>query len=130
MSVYSAEPIKGFIDDYAFLIKGLLDLYEASLDSRWLKWASELQHKQNELFWDDVHGGYYTSAGDANLVLKLKEGNYITGKIRDFQIQILIRLTSIWEVKIIKKKPPSSRCHFNARMYGLQFSRYLIPLHI
>ncbi|XP_021190790.3 spermatogenesis-associated protein 20 isoform X2 [Helicoverpa armigera] len=68
------EPIKGFLDDYAFLIKGLLDLYEASLDYRWLKWARDLQHKQNDLFWDSVNGGYYTcSADDTSVVLRLKE---------------------------------------------------------
>ncbi|KAF9815368.1 hypothetical protein SFRURICE_011520 [Spodoptera frugiperda] len=68
------EPIKGFLDDYAFLIKGLLDLYEASLDYRWLKWARDLQQKQNELFWDPVNGGYYTcSMDDASVVLRLKE---------------------------------------------------------
>ncbi|PZC86496.1 hypothetical protein B5X24_HaOG209215 [Helicoverpa armigera] len=68
------EPIKGFLDDYAFLIKGLLDLYEASLDCRWLRWARDLQHKQNDLFWDSVNGGYYTcSADDTSVVLRLKE---------------------------------------------------------
>ncbi|KAI5651821.1 thioredoxin-like domain-containing protein [Phthorimaea operculella] len=68
------QPIKGFLDDYAFLIKGLLDLYEASLDTSWLQWAQELQHKQDELFWDTVNGGYFTaSADDPTVVLRLKE---------------------------------------------------------
>lgn len=68
------QPIKGFLDDYAFLIKGLLDLYEASLDGSWLKWAQELQQTQNKLFWDDKNGGYYTcSADDSTVVLRLKE---------------------------------------------------------
>lgn len=68
------EPIEGFLDDYAFLIKGLLDLYEASLDYRWLQWARELQLKQNELFWDSSSGGYFTcSENDSSIVLRLKE---------------------------------------------------------
>ncbi|XP_068631618.1 spermatogenesis-associated protein 20 isoform X2 [Battus philenor] len=68
------EPIKGFLDDYAFLIKGLLDLYEASLDLQWLNWARELQYKQNELFWDNEKGGYFTcSTEDNTVVLRLKE---------------------------------------------------------
>lgn len=72
------KPISGFLDDYAFLIKGLLDLYEASLDSRWLKWARDLQLKQNELFWDKDNGGYYTcSTDDATVVLRLKEGRLV-----------------------------------------------------
>jgi hypothetical protein len=34
---------KGFADDYAFLIEGLIDLYEATFDESWLQWADELQ---------------------------------------------------------------------------------------
>lgn len=34
-----------FADDYAFLIEGLIDLYEADSDDRWLRWADELQCK-------------------------------------------------------------------------------------
>ncbi|XP_026750285.2 spermatogenesis-associated protein 20 isoform X1 [Galleria mellonella] len=68
------NPIKGFLDDYAFLIKGLLDLYEASLDLGWLNWARELQQTQDKLFWDPVNSGYFTcSAEDSTVVLRLKE---------------------------------------------------------
>ncbi|CAH3900268.1 spermatogenesis-associated protein 20 isoform X1 [Pieris brassicae] len=67
-------PIKGFLDDYAFLIRGLLDLYEASLDMEWLKWARDLQQKQNDLFWDSDVGGYYTcSDEDDSVIIRLKE---------------------------------------------------------
>ena len=47
------EPIHGFVDDYAFLIQGLLDLYHATFDEKWIKWADQLQNKQNQLFWDE-----------------------------------------------------------------------------
>ena len=36
---------QGFADDYAFLIEGIIDLYEATFDERWLRWADELQRK-------------------------------------------------------------------------------------
>jgi uncharacterized protein YyaL (SSP411 family) len=32
-----------FADDYAFLIEGLIDLYEATLQEEWLRWANDLQ---------------------------------------------------------------------------------------
>ncbi len=65
---------EGFAEDYAFFIQGLLDLYEATFDARWLAWAAKLQAKMDELFWDDGHGGYFNSAaGAADLVLRLKE---------------------------------------------------------
>jgi len=64
----------GFAEDYAFLIQGLIDLYEASFSIRWLQWAAELQQIMDRLFWDEKGGGYYSSAeGDANLLLRIKE---------------------------------------------------------
>lgn len=71
---YSLPPIRGFLDDYAFLIQGLLDLYEASLESRWLEWAEELQNKQDELFWDVATAGYFSTPHNSDLILRLKEG--------------------------------------------------------
>ncbi|CAN0412968.1 unnamed protein product, partial [Hapterophycus canaliculatus] len=42
-----ASPVEGFADDYAFLIRGLIDLYEAEPRKetgwRWLRWARKLQ---------------------------------------------------------------------------------------
>ena len=65
---------EGFAEDYAFFIQGLLDLYQASFDARWLGWAVTLQIKMDELFWDTEGGGYFNSAaGDMSIVLRLKE---------------------------------------------------------
>ncbi len=65
--------IDGYADDFAFLIQGLLDLYEASFDIAYLTWALELQQKQDELFLDQQDGGYFNTAGDdQNILLRLK----------------------------------------------------------
>lgn len=64
----------GFAEDYAFLIQGLLDLYEATFSIAWLEWANELQSIMDRLFWDDKEGGYFSSAeGDPHLLLRQKE---------------------------------------------------------
>ncbi len=64
----------GFADDYAFLIQGLLDLYEASFEMRWLQWAIRLQEKQDELFLDKTFGGYFGVTGDdPRILLRMKE---------------------------------------------------------
>lgn len=71
------QPIEGFLDDYSFLIKGLIDFYVATLDVDALKWAKDLQDTQDRLFWDNERGGYfYSQANSANVVVRLKEGLY------------------------------------------------------
>ena len=65
---------EGFAEDYAFFIQGLLDLYEAAFELRWLQWAERLQAAMDERFWDETRGGYYNSrADDPTIVLRLKE---------------------------------------------------------
>ena len=68
--------VEGFADDYAFVIQGLLDLYEASFDVDWLKFAIELQETQDRLFLDDKSGGYFSTSGrDKSVVLRMKDDN-------------------------------------------------------
>ncbi len=65
---------EGFADDYAFLIQGLLDLYEAGFDIRHLLWAEQLQARQDELFYDAQNGGYFSSREhDPHVLLRLRE---------------------------------------------------------
>src|SRR4030095_9149940 len=60
--------IEGFADDYAFVVQGLLDLYAASFDVEWLRWAIELQHTQDRLFFDEKNGGYFSNSGGGERV--------------------------------------------------------------
>ncbi|XP_043943287.1 spermatogenesis-associated protein 20 isoform X2 [Protopterus annectens] len=67
-------PVFGFLDDFAFVIRALLDLYEASFEQRWLEWAVQLQEKQDELFWDPKQFAYYTSDdSDPSILFRLKD---------------------------------------------------------
>ena len=59
-----ASKVAGFADDYASLIQGLLDLYEADFDVAWLHWAFELQAAMDRQFWDAEHGGYFSVGAD------------------------------------------------------------------
>jgi uncharacterized protein YyaL (SSP411 family) len=56
--------LNAYLDDYAFLIDGLIALHEATTDPRWLKTADELMKTQLELFWDDEQGGFYFTSDD------------------------------------------------------------------
>jgi uncharacterized protein YyaL (SSP411 family) len=68
--------IEGFADDYAMVIQGLLDLYEASFDVEWLKLAMQLQETQDRLFFDEKNGGYFSNSGrDKNVFVRMKDDN-------------------------------------------------------
>jgi uncharacterized protein YyaL (SSP411 family) len=68
--------IAGFADDYAFVIQGFLDLYEASFDVEWLKLVVELQGTQDRLFYDEKNGGYFSTSGkDQSVFLRMKDDN-------------------------------------------------------
>jgi uncharacterized protein YyaL (SSP411 family) len=66
--------IDGYAEDYAFLVFGLLELFQASGDARWLQFALTLQARQDELFWDAGNGGWFNTTGqDPSVILRLKE---------------------------------------------------------
>jgi len=66
--------IAGFLDDYAFFIGALLDLYEADFDPKHIEAAMGLTAKMRELFEDAAEGAFFsTAAGDSNLVLRMKD---------------------------------------------------------
>ncbi len=68
--------VPGFAEDYAFVIQGLLDLYEAGFDIGWLKLAVELQRTQDRIFFDKANGGYFSTSGeDKSVLLRMKEDN-------------------------------------------------------
>ncbi|KAJ9696406.1 hypothetical protein PVL29_008564 [Vitis rotundifolia] len=87
----------GFLDDYAFLISGLLDIYEFGGNTNWLVWAIELQDTQDELFLDKEGGGYFNTPGeDPSVLLRVKEdhdGAEPSGN--SVSVINLVRLTSM-----------------------------------
>ncbi|MBC8045103.1 MAG: thioredoxin domain-containing protein [Rhizobacter sp.] len=65
--------IEGYLDDYAFFVKALIDLYEASLDPKYFTLAIALTEKQILLFNDERGGFFNTSGKDATVLLRMKE---------------------------------------------------------
>ncbi len=64
------------MDDYAFFIWGLLELYEATFEVRWLQEALDLNADFVERFWDSSVGGFYFTAEDAESLLVRKKEVY------------------------------------------------------
>ncbi|MEM1512735.1 MAG: thioredoxin domain-containing protein [Candidatus Jordarchaeales archaeon] len=68
--------VRGFLDDYAFLAWGLLELYEACFEEKYLEEAVTLMDEALRLFWDSETGGFHLAASDAEHVLvNVKEGH-------------------------------------------------------
>lgn len=65
--------IQGTLEDYSFLIQGLLDLYEASFDPSLLQRAVQLARQMVELFWDKQEGGFFLNSSSQELIVRVKE---------------------------------------------------------
>lgn len=64
----------GLAEDYAAMIHGLIELYDATYKVEWLEWADQLQTTMDALFWDTSGGGYFqTPRADPSIILHLKD---------------------------------------------------------
>lgn len=64
----------GYLDDYAFLVRGLLVLHSASGEGIWLESSKTLTDKMIELFWDNKNGAFYYTKEDAKqLIVRTKK---------------------------------------------------------
>jgi hypothetical protein len=67
--------VSGFLEDYGAVIRGLVDLYEAGFDARWLHWSGELGDSMRARFEDEREGGFFfTEAEQKDLLLRHKGG--------------------------------------------------------
>jgi uncharacterized protein YyaL (SSP411 family) len=64
--------IPAFLDDYAFLVEGLLRLAETTGDESWAEEALRLQAEQDERLLDAEAGGYFAAGEDPRLLLRAK----------------------------------------------------------
>jgi len=88
-----------FLNDYAYLVDGLLALHQATGDEKWLNAARRLTDSQLELFWDDQRKGcFFTGDDQEELMVRTKtlhdsvlpSGNSVT-------VRNLLRLASLCE---------------------------------
>jgi uncharacterized protein len=66
--------LNAYLEDYAFLVDGLLALYQTTGRLRWLEEACVLTERMIEEFWDDVDGGFfYTGKSHEELIVRSKD---------------------------------------------------------
>ncbi len=66
----------GFLDDYAFVAAGLLDLYAVTGEVRWLEEAIALHDVLARHFWDSAAGGYFMIPDDGEQLLAREKPDY------------------------------------------------------
>ncbi|MGA3245277.1 MAG: thioredoxin domain-containing protein [Bacteroidota bacterium] len=109
---------EGQLDDYAFLLQALIDLYEASFNVEWLTQALRLAEDQNRLFYDHEKGGFFDTAGrDPSILVRTKEwydGAEPSGN--SIAILNLLRLAQFTSSQELETKARKSFLHFGERM--------------
>jgi len=89
--------VKGGLDDHSFFIWGLLNLYQATFKTKYLKKAVDLTDVMLKNFWDEEDGGFFISTKDQNeLPINKKEvydGAYPSGN--SISLLDLVRLSQI-----------------------------------
>ena len=68
--------LAGNVDDYAFFTWGLIELYETTFETRYLRTALTLSDELLQRFWDDEAGGFYFTAHDSEKLLVRKKEIY------------------------------------------------------
>ena len=111
---------EGQLDDYAFLLQALIDLYEASFNIDWLTEALRLAEDQNRLFYDHEKGGFFDTAGrDPSILVRTKEwydGAEPSGN--SVAILNLLRLAQFTKSQEMETMARKSFLHFGERMFN------------
>jgi uncharacterized protein len=89
----------GYLDDYAYLVWGLIELYESTFEREYLEWAIQLTEQMIELFGDPEQGGLYFSGHDSEQLISrskdLYDGAYPSGNsVAAYNLIRLAKLTA------------------------------------
>lgn len=90
--------ILSYLDDYAFLIWGLLELYEATFNVLYLRTALKLNEELMKHFWDEKDGGFYFTADDGEELITRQKDVY-DGAIPSGNSVAMLNLLKIARIK-------------------------------
>ncbi len=120
------------LEDYAFLIQGLIDLYESTFDIQWLMTAIELTEQQTQLFYDQDAGGFFDTSGeDKSILVRTKEsydGAEPTGN--SIAILNLLRLSQMIDRQKWRVLAEKSLAYFGSQMLNIPqgLAQFLVAL--
>jgi uncharacterized protein YyaL (SSP411 family) len=125
----SPSPTPGYLEDHALLADGLLALYEATFEPRWLLEAQALADIMLARFWDDEIAGFYDTASnhEALVVRPRDTGDNATPAGNSAAADVLLRLALIFDNADYRDRAQTvlgGLAPFMAR-YPTGFGRYL-----
>ena len=88
--------IDGYLDDYAYLADGLLDLHDATGEPEWHEAARALADTLLARFWDSEDGGFFYAASDAPALIALSKDLFdgATPSPNGVAARVLVRLAA------------------------------------
>jgi len=109
--------VEALAEDYAMLVQGLLDLFDASYDVRWLELAVALQQRQDQLFWSGSLGAYATgTTAPAPVRSLIEETDHETPSVNAIAAQNLLRLAALTGNETWRTRPATIFEAFGGRM--------------
>lgn len=92
---YGEAAVQGMLEDYAFLGYGLLALYQASLDTRYIEACLRLCREADKRLWDEREGGFFQSRGDSVVPARKV---YHEGALPSGQAMMAVVLLSLFRI--------------------------------
>ncbi|MCG6918508.1 MAG: thioredoxin domain-containing protein [Deltaproteobacteria bacterium] len=122
----------GFLDDYTNFVWGLIELYEATFEPKYLEEAMALNNGMIDLFWDQTHGGFFYSGKDNEVLIKQSKEIY-DGAIpssNSVAMLNLVRLSQITAEVNLEKKAERVAGSFAKRIkaYPSAYTQFLAAL--
>lgn len=113
----TAPVVDAAAEDYAMLVQGLIDLFEASHDLRWLDLAKTIQQRQDELFWN-ASTGRYTTGGSAPEQFRglLVENDDVVPSVNAVSAANLLRLAMLTGNETWRARPAMIFQSFGGRL--------------
>jgi uncharacterized protein YyaL (SSP411 family) len=108
----------GVLSDYAFMVAGLLDLFETTSEPRWLQEALTLQRALAQHFWDQAAGGFYMTADDSEKLLARDKPSYDGAEPSGNSVALLnlLRLYEITGDHDLRRKAEKALASFSRTM--------------
>ena len=91
--------LNGYLEDYACVADGLMELYEATFETRWLREAASLADAILGLFWEEAEGAFYDTAADHEELVTRPRDVYdnATPSGNSVAVDVLLKLSVLLE---------------------------------